>query len=417
MLEDLQRFLESAPTSWHAAQEIGNRLAAIDFTPLEEDEKWELEGGAKYFVQRGGSVCAFAVPLQKPSKFVLIASHTDSPALKLKPNPEVQEGNMTLLETELYGSPILATWLSRDLAIAGRIVVQNSQGEIEEKLVFLDEAPFIIPQLPIHLDRDVNDKGLLLNKQDNLRPIVSLGETADYLSSLLKKQAFYQSMLAFDLMAVPIEKSRFLGADGEMLASYRLDNLSSAHACTVAIASAPVTDALQMALFWDHEEIGSRSAEGAGSPFLADTLKRIGFTLGMDEEELIRKKSHSLCVSVDVAHAYNPNYPKKFDTHHRLLPGKGIALKYNADKKYASDAKTAAIVAAACKKLNLPSQPFTSRSDMPSGSTVGPIVAEKLGFPTVDIGIPLLSMHSAREVIACQDHLDMCQLLTHLLQL
>ena len=417
ILEDLKLFLETSPTSWHAVQEIGNRLASIDFTPLDESEKWELEKGKKYFVQRGGSMCAFALPQGKPNKINIIAAHTDSPALKLKPNPEIVDQNMVLFETEIYGSPLLNSWLNRDLVIAGRIVVQNGQ-EMEEKLVFIDEAPLFIPQLAPHLDRDVNEKGLLLDKQDHLRPILTLNsKNKNLLEILLKNQCNFQSLLSFDLFLVPIEHVRFIGMQGEMMAGYRLDNLASSHACTAAIASTPIGKSIQMALFWDHEEVGSRTAEGAASPLLSDTLKRIGYAIGLSEDDLMRLKNKSLCTSVDVAHAFNPNFSKKYDPKHQPLPGKGIVIKYNADKKYASDAKTAAPIVASCKKLKLEAQSFVSRSDVPCGSTVGPIVAQGLGIPTVDIGIPIFSMHSAREVLACQDHLDMCQLLTHLLQL
>jgi aspartyl aminopeptidase len=414
ILEDLKVFLENSPTAWHAVQEMGNRLASIDFTPLDESEKWELEVGKKYFVQRGGSLCAFATPQGKPTKINLIASHTDSPALKLKPNPEIISQNMVVLETEVYGSPLFNSWLNRDLAIAGRIMVQNGR-EIEEKLVFIDEAPLFIPQLPVHLDRDVNQKGVVLNPNDHLRPILTLNEKHKLLN-LLKNQVSFETLLSFDLFLVPIENIRFMGVEGEMMAGYRIDNLASAHACTAAIASTPIGKALQIALFTDHEEIGSRTAEGAASPLLADTLKRIAYALGWSEEDLMRLKSKSLAISVDVAHAYNPNFAQKYDPQNSPLPGKGIVIKYNADKKYASDAKTAAPIIASCKKLKLAAQAFAARSDMPCGSTIGPIVAQSLGLPTVDIGIPIFSMHSAREVLACQDHLDMCQLLTHLLQ-
>jgi aspartyl aminopeptidase len=171
-----------------------------------------------------------------------------------------------------------------------------------------------------------------------------------------------------------------------------------------------------MMFLWDAEEIGSRSAEGAASTFALDVLKRIQHFYKMDVEEWQCLKSNSLCVSVDVSHAYNPNYPKKYDPNHQSMPGKGVVIKYNADKKYVTDAKTAATVISACKQLKLPYQSYASRSDMPSGSTIGPIFASQMGMPTVDIGVPLLSMHSIREVIAVQDHLELCKLLTHLLE-
>jgi len=416
LLEDFQRFLDESPTAWHAVQEVGNRLASLDFTPLEEGVKWELERGKRYFVQRGGSICAFALPEISPVKMTILGAHTDSPALKLKPNPEIHiEGNH-LLSTEVYGGPILNSWLNRDLAIAGRVVVENDAGELEEKLVFLDETPAFIPALPIHLDKEINEKGMPIDKQDHLRPIFSLQDGKDnLLEPILKKHIYFKSLLAFDLFLVPLEKARFLGTRGEMLASYRLDNLSSAYACITALASASLTDTLQLAALWDGEEIGSRTSEGASSPFVEDIIRRITAFYNLTEEEYICLKTASLCISVDVAHAYNPNFAKKYDPQHQLIAGRGIAIKYNADKKYVTDAKTAAYIIAACRKLSLPYQSFVSRSNISSGSTIGPIFAHTMGIPTVDIGCPIFSMHSAREVLAVQDQLDMCQLLTHLL--
>lgn len=417
IIEDFVDFLEKSPTSWHAVQEMGNRLASLDISPLDEREKWNLEKGKRFFTERGGSLCAFALPQHPPKKVTLIAAHTDSPALKLKPSPEIRSESLHLMTTETYGSPLLSSWLNRDLAIAGRIVVENHHHEIEDHLVFLDEAPLFIPQLPIHLDRDVNEKGLVVDKQDHLRPIFSLqSQHSDLLEPLLKMQIQFKELLAFDLFLVPLEKPRLLGVQGEMLAAYRLDNLASAHACITAFASANQSDDLQIAVLWDGEEIGSKTAEGAASPFIEDILKRIAEFYEMSEEAFVQMKAHSLCISVDVAHAYNPNFPKKFDPHHHQLAGGGISIKYNSDKKYATDGKTAAAVVSACKKLGLKYQSFTSRSNISCGSTIGPIFAHSLGIPTVDIGAPIFSMHSAREVMGIQDHIDLCHLLTHLLQ-
>jgi aspartyl aminopeptidase len=202
-----------------------------------------------------------------------------------------------------------------------------------------------------------------------------------------------------------------------MLASARLDNLCSAHACLAALALSkkPRNDGIQMGIFFDHEEIGSRSPEGAASPFLADVLKRISRSFKMDDEDLLCLKRRSLCVSLDVAHALNPNYPGKHDANHSPLLGKGVVLKYNADLKYATSAVSSAQLIQLAEKLSIPLQTFVSRNDIPSGSTVGPLIAQGLGIPVVDIGCPQLSMHSAREVIACQDYLDLCTLLTNLL--
>lgn len=417
LLEDFCQFLDRSPTAWHAAEQAAKRLNSSGAKGLEEGHKWKLEKNKRYYVQRGGSICAFSLPSKMPEKMTILAAHTDSPALKLKPNPELIVEPMHLLETEIYGGPLLSSWYNRDLAIAGRIVFEDRQGKTHEKLVFLEEAPLFIPQLAIHLDREVNDKGLMIDKQDHLRPIFSLHKDKKHLlEPLLKKHVPFHELLSFDLFLVPLERARFLGTSREMLASYRLDNLSSSHACINAFTEAPKSDSLQIAILWDAEEIGSRTADGAASTFMEDVLKRIQEFYKQSEEDFICMKTQSLCVSVDVAHAYNPNHTKKYDPQHQLLPGGGIAVKYNADKKYVTDAKTAAPVVSACRKAKLSYQSFASHANYSGGSTIGPIFAHTMGIPTVDIGCAIFSMHSTREVMAVKDHLDMCRLLTELLK-
>lgn len=419
ILTDLKAFLETAPTSWHAIQEIGNRLAIHDFLPLEDIDPWKLKAGGKYFTIRGGSLCAFSIPKKSPKQALILASHTDSCALKLKPLPSYLQQNMTLFGIEVYGSPLLSSWLNRDLVLAGRVVVLNKDQQPEENLVILDEATFMIPQLAIHLDREVNEKGLILNKQEHLCPLVSVSNTEkNVLEKLLKQQLSFEKLLSFDLFLVPQEPARFIGLNNEMLASYRIDNLVSVHAALAALVSCknPSSDQLQMVLFWDHEEVGSQSLEGAKSSFLQDTLQRISYHLGLDIEEFIRMKNDSLCLSIDMAHALNPNYVNKHDPQHQPLLHKGIVLKYNANQKYASHAISAAPIVHACHNLKLNYQSFVSRSDLPCGSTIGPIIAAHLGIDTIDIGCPQLSMHSTRELIACQDYLDLLHLLSYLVQ-
>jgi aspartyl aminopeptidase len=397
---------------------MGNRLALRDFTPLSEHEKWHLELGKKYFIVRGGALCAFILPKESPQKAVILTSHTDSPALKLKPTPSFQVENMSLFRVEPYGAPLLTSWLNRDLVLAGRVVTEGN-GYVEERLVYLDDAPCFIPQLAIHLDREVNEKGLVLNKHEHLCPIVGLADSSakNAVETILRRHLSFHALLSFELFLVPRDPPRYVGADNEMLCSYRLDNLSSAHAALSALAvTEPTETTVQMAIFWDNEEIGSRTKEGAASPFLDETLRRIHHSLKRDLEDFYLLKHNSFCVSVDVAHALNPNYPKKHDPQHQPLLGKGIAIKQNADQKYASNAFAAAVIIRACQMLKIPFQSYVNRSDIPSGSTVGPIVAAETGITTIDIGCPQLSMHSIREIIACQDYLDMYRLLSYLLQ-
>jgi aspartyl aminopeptidase len=421
ILADFLSFLDASPTSWHAVREIGNRLASCDFSPLNEEEKWHLAPGKKYFVARGGALCAFILPEDSCQQAVFLASHTDSPALKLKPNPSIQKENMALFGVEVYGSPLLSSWLNRDLMLAGRVVVNTGKNQIEERLVILDDSPLFIPQLAIHLDREVNEKGVILNKQEHLLPIAGLIDSSEpsfnALDMLLRRHLSFHSLLSFELFLVPQAPARYVGFNNEMIASYRIDNLASVHASLSALAtiSAPSKHLLQMTLFWDNEEIGSHSKEGAASPFLNDILQRIAFSLKMDAEALIVMKNNSLCISIDMAHALNPNYPSKHDPQHQPLLGKGIVVKHNANQKYASNALSSAIITHACEALKLPCQSFAMRSDLACGSTVGPIVAETLGINTVDIGCPQLSMHSSREVMASQDYLDLYRLLTYLL--
>jgi len=420
ILHDFKSFLENSPSSWHALEEIGNRLAIKGFIPLTEEEKWDLSLGKSYFVEREGSLCAFTLPKEKPRAATIIASHTDSPGLKLKPQPFFKKDNMLMLGAEIYGAPLLSSWMNRDLGIAGRVVIMNESRDVEERLVFIDDAPLTIPQLAIHLDREVNEKGLLLDKQEHLAAIASITDEMreNYLEKLLLLRLSFKTLLGFDLFLTPLESPHFMGPKGEMLSSYRLDNLTSVHATTVALQAtkAPLKSTLQMGIFYDHEEIGSKSREGAASPFLTDVLQRICHLLKMDVEEYIRLKTKSLCVSCDVTHAYNPNYPKKYDENHKNFLGKGVVVKVNADQKYASNAHSVARIVSLAKALRLDLQHHASRSDISSGSTVGPIFSSMSGILTVDIGCALLSMHSIREMISCQDHLDLCKLLTSVLE-
>jgi aspartyl aminopeptidase len=258
-----------------------------------------------------------------------------------------------------------------------------------------------------------------LNKHEHLCPIVGLSDSSakNAVETILRRHLSFHALLSFELFLVPRDPPRYVGADNEMLCSYRLDNLSSAHAVLSALAvTEPTEKTVQMAIFWDNEEIGSRTKEGAASPFLEETLRRIHHSLKRDLEDFYLLKHNSFCVSIDVAHALNPNYPKKHDPQHQPLLGKGIAIKQNADQKYASNAFAAAVIIRACQMLKIPYQSYVNRSDIPSGSTVGPIVAAETGITTIDIGCPQLSMHSIREIIACQDYLDMYRLLSYLLQ-
>lgn len=417
LLSDFTTFLKCSPTSWHAVKEMGTRLALSDFTPLNLQDPWKLELGKPYFVHKAGSCLAFILPEKKPQNIRLLAAHTDSPALKLKPNPLFSVENMVMCGVETYGSPLLTSWLNRDLCLSGRVVVSSKQGNQEERYVHLDDALLVIPQLALHLDRDIHEKGLLLNKQEHLCPILGLGPEGVSLEKLLRRHLHFETLLSFDLFLVPVEEPKFLGFSGEFLASYRLDNLTSVHAALAALSSEldPADSTLKMIYCADHEEIGSGTVDGAASPFLMDVLSRLQAQLNISVEEFIQMKERSLCVSIDMAHGLNPNYVNRHDPKHQPLLRHGIVLKHNANQKYASDALSSAVIAQACKELKISYQNFVCRSDIPCGSTIGPVLAKKTGMATVDIGCAQLSMHSIREVIACQDYCDLYLLLKHLL--
>jgi len=386
--------------------ELEARLVESGFLPLKEERIWELESGKSYYLTREGACAAFSIPQNPIQKALILAAHTDSPALKLKVHPEVHKGGMTLFAVEPYGAPLLNAWLNRDLAIAGKIVGPD----LVSKLVFLDDSPCTIPQLAIHLDRKVNEEGLVLNRQEHLLPIMGAG-------TFSLEEFLGEEILSHDLFVVPIEESRLLGRKGEWIGSYRIDNLVGTHAALMALLESRVSEeTLQLALFLDHEEVGSKSATGAASSFVTDLFERILSCLEIEKEELYALKSRSKIVSIDMAHAFHPSYANRYDPNSPPILGGGIVIKYNADQKYATTAEGAAWVIQACKALQLPYQSFVARSDVGCGSTIGPILSERLGMTTVDLGIAQLSMHSAREVIAGQDHLALCRLLTHLIE-
>lgn len=413
-LDNLLTFLNDSPTSWHAVDNVTKQLLSEGFSKIKENENWKLSPGKSYFVVRNGSLCAFQIPKKSPSKFRIVAVHTDSPGLKLKPNAEFTKDDMTFLGLEVYGGPLLSSWLNRDLGIAGRVVFTDKKGNLQKSLIKLEKCPVVIPQLAIHLDRQVNDKGLILDKQLHLAALASLSHEDNFLENLLKKELHFEKLLAHDLFLYPLEKASYIGYKNEMIASYRIDSLVSVHAATEALSHSKQAsqDVINVVMLCDHEEIGSQTAHGADSPFFMHTLERITLALGMSREQYFQINSDSLCLSVDLAHAYLPNYSEKYEPQHQVFMGKGIAIKFNAQQKYASEASGAAEVANLCLRNNIPYQQFITRGDIPCGSTIGPIHASNSGITTVDIGCPQLSMHSSREITSTKDYLYMSSLLS-----
>jgi aspartyl aminopeptidase len=415
-------FLENSPTSWHAVEVISKALLKANFIELNENETWTVHPGGKYFVTRNGSsICAFITPIHSPKKAIILGAHTDSPALKLKPNCEYRIQNYVMWGVEIYGGPLLNSWLNRDLGLAGRIVYRNEKSTLSTQLVCIKDHPVIIPQLAIHLDREVNDKGLCLNRQDHLSAIAALStnltDDYHYLNELLKKECPHK-ILGADLFLFPLQQPGLGGHEQQLISSYRLDNLASTHSCLEALLNShePAPHTIKMAVIWDNEEIGSNTSQGAASPFLNDTLERMGTHLQLKPEEMYQLRANSLCVAVDLAHAVHPNYPTKHEPHHQPRLDGGIVIKFNASQRYATDAISGAAIANLCELYGIPYQKFVNRTDMHCGTTIGPLNASRTGIRTVDIGCPQLSMHSTREMISCKDQEAMNSLLTILLQ-
>ncbi len=421
LIKDLLTFLYASPTAWHAVSTMLSQLKQNSFHELPEQETWSIAPGQGYVVTRNGSsLCAFVTPHRLPRRLRLLASHTDSPSFKLKPQPEIRKNQALLLGVEVYGSPLLSSWLNRDLGLAGRILYIDRQKNIREKLVRLDKHPLTIPQLAIHLDREVNERGLQLNKQEHLNVLVGLERsfpTRSILEALLRDEIDFEQLLGHDLFLFPLEKPSLLGYQDAFIAAYRIDSLSSVHAALTALLQQPepLEEEIKMVIFWDNEEVGSQSAQGAESPFFSQILERILTAFSATREDYFCLLNKSTCISIDLAHALNPNYAEKHDPQHQPILGQGVVLKSNAQQRYATSARSSLPIQMAAASKNLSLQKFVSRNDIPCGTTIGPLQAYSTGMATVDIGCGQLSMHSCRELMACQDHIDMCELLKGLL--
>ncbi|WP_020015830.1 M18 family aminopeptidase [Promicromonospora sukumoe] len=413
---DLGEFIAASPSSYHAAAEVARRAQAAGFTLLTEDAAWPVTPGGRYVVVRDGSVIAFTVPATAgpTTPFTIVGAHTDSTGFKLKPKPTTHgAGGWWQVGVEVYGGPLLNSWLDRELELAGRIVTHDGT----EHLV--RTGPMLrIPQLAIHLDRGVNDNGLALDKQRHTQPVWGLGDaqSADVLAALAADAGVDPADIGgYDVVLAETQPARAFGAGQALFASARLDNLLSTHAGLTALlgrvstssASAGSTSegstSVEMFAAFDHEEIGSASRSGAAGPFLEEVLVRISTALGATAEERSRAFAASLHVSSDVGHAVHPNYPERHDPANHPVAGGGPILKINANQRYATDAHGAAAWNAACRDAGVPTQEFVSSNVVPCGSTIGPISATRLGIRTVDVGVPILSMHSARELTAVVD--------------
>lgn len=405
---DLCRYVGASPSPFHAADETVRRLDAAGFSSLDEGAPWSLKAGdARYVVRGGASVIAFRVGDRSPveSGFLIIGAHTDSPNLRLKPRPACGKEGYAQLGVEMYGGVLLYTWLDRDLGVAGRVLVLAG-GKLQRRHVSVSEPILRIPSLAIHLDREVNDKGLILNRQQHLPPVLAMGDPKVAFESLLTRLVGCSgNVRGFDLGLYDLTPPTVGGLDEAFVFSARLDNLASCHAACTALASAPErSGATRVVALFDHEEVGSSSAQGAAGPLLGDILARIVDATDAEARSgLSRALAASFCISADMAHAVHPNFADRHDALHMPRIGHGPVIKTNAQQRYATDGATAARFRALCADAGVPVQDFVTRSDLACGSTIGPITATRLGIATVDVGSPMLSMHSAREMCGAAD--------------
>lgn len=407
VIGDLSVFLDSSPTPHHVVATAARRLLDAGFVWFDNaSELPDFAGRAtRGFVTRGGALVAFVTSGTVNDRFRIVGAHTDSPGLHLKSNPEGLAANFGTLEVEVYGSPLLNSWLDRDLDIAGHVV--NRDGSV---VLFRSATPVArLPQLAIHLDRGVNENGLVLDKHAHLRPVWTTGE--DVLP--VRAVAAHLSGVSLDHVAtvhaqlVDHEPARVLGADASLLASGRLDNQLSCWAAVDAISKLGGNDGVAVVALFDHEEVGSDSTTGAGGPLLEHLLERVATALGKSRSEYLTMLPKSACLSCDNAHAVHPNYQERHDHKHAPFINRGVALKSNSNQRYATSAASAVAFLSACESAGVAHQVFVSRNNMPCGSTIGPITATRLGIDTVDVGVPQLSMHSAREVCGVNDAADL----------
>lgn len=400
---DLCAFIDASPTPFHAVAALSARLDEVGFTAFDERSLWEVEAGTPgYVVRDGGSIIAFRVgtaPIAEAG-FRIAGAHTDSPTYRIRPNPDVEQVGYAQVAVEVYGGPLHHTWLDRDLTVAGRVV--DAEGGTH--LVHLPGAPLRIPSLAIHLQRDLYDKGLKLNPQQHLLPVWSAAADDASIIDAVADHLGVDGLVAWDLVVADTQPSGLGGRDDAFVMAPRQDNLVSCHAAVDALLAAEPAAATQVVVCNDHEEVGSGSAEGARGSMLADVLTRLVAATGdTDPQSVPRAVAGSVLVSADSAHAVHPNYADKHDAGHRPRLGGGPVVKVHASQAYATDAGTAGWFMARCREADVPFQVFTNRADSPSGSTIGPLTATRLGIPTVDIGNPLLSMHSVREQSAAAD--------------
>ena len=401
----LLKFIQKSPTAFQAVEEMSQRLQKEGFKELKEEKHWDLKAGGNYFVTRNHSaVIAFSIPKKPAWKFHIMASHSDSPALKIKENPEMEvEKAYIKLNVERYGGMLLAPWFDRPLSVAGRLIVRKN-GEIQEKLVAVDKDLLVIPNLAIHMNREVND-GYKYNVQKDMLPLYSDYDGKGSFMKLMAAEADVaeEDILGHDLFLYDRTPGTVWGANEEFISAPRLDDIQCAFASLEGFLRGERKESIAVHCVLDNEEVGSTTKQGAASTFLKDTLMRINMGLGRTQEEYLMTLADSFMVSADNAHALHPNHTDKTDPVNRPVLNGGIVIKYNANQKYCTDGVSAAIFKDICDRAEVPYQIFVNRSDMAGGSTLGNISNTQVPMKTVDIGLAQLAMHSVYETTGAKD--------------
>lgn len=409
----LLEFLQQSPTPFHAVASLSARFLAAGYTRLQEGESWSLQKNGKYFVERNGSAC---IAFKTGNKSLLehgmrlSGAHTDSPCLKLKPNPAVRRHSYVQLGVEVYGGALLHPWFDRDLSLAGRVNYKNKSGQLCAVLLDMREPLAFIPSLAIHLDREVHE-GRLLNRQTELPPVIlqlkedGVFDFERFLLAQIQKQPGHETavqVLSHELSLYDTQPPALVGLHKQFIASARLDNLLSCYTAAVALIAS--TDGYASVLVCnDHEEVGSASASGAQGPFLRAVLERIVAAESADADAFERVIHRSVMLSIDNAHGIHPNYADKHDAQHQPLLNSGPVIKVNANQRYASNSESIAFFKSVCEKAGVSHQSFVMRTDLACGSTIGPLTATELGINTVDIGLATFGMHSIRELAGAED--------------
>lgn len=412
--KELIDYIYESPTSFHAVKNGVSELKKFGFIEIKEGEALKIKKGGKYFVTKNQSaLIAFTVGKGELENdgFRIIGAHTDSPSFRIKPNSDIEvEGAYVKLNTEVYGGPILNTWMDRPLSLAGRIVLKGKDCfHPEIKLLNIKRPLMIIPNLAIHMNRNINS-GIELNRQKHMLPLLALVNDkfkhGHYLTQIISEELSVpeESILDFDLFLYEFEKGSIIGADQEFISSGRLDDLSMVYSGIKAISNSKIKNTTNVMVCFDNEEVGSTTKQGANSPMLLSILERIAFNLGKSKDDFYRAISKSFIISCDLGHALHPNYEEKSDPVNRPIINKGPIIKISASQSYTTDAVSSAIYKNICCKAGVPVQVFVNRSDERGGSTIGPISSSHINITSLDMGLAILSMHSIRELGGIKDY-------------